>query len=276
MTGTVTRQSGAFVPTLKEVPSEAEIASHILMLRAGMIRMVSAGLYTYLPLGLRVIRKVEAIIREEMNRAGAHELLMPSLQPDALWRRSGRWDDMGPELMRLSDRNDREFVLGPTHEEIVTDLVASVLSSYRELPKNLYQIQTKFRDETRPRFGVMRAREFIMKDAYSFDRDAEGCDKSYWDMYHAYSRIFTRCGLDHRPVEADTGVMGGKESFEFMALAAAGEAEIAVCRGTDFGVNLEVCATLPIEDTADRSAVPPSEIVDTPGCSTIEQVAGFL
>jgi prolyl-tRNA synthetase len=274
--GTVCRQSGAFFPTLKEVPSEAEIASHVLMLRAGMMRMVSAGLYTYLPLGLRVIQKVERIVREEMNAAGAHELLMPSLQPDSLWKQSGRWNDMGPELMRLSDRNDREFVLGPTHEEIITDLVAASLTSYRELPKNLYQIQTKFRDETRPRFGVMRAREFIMKDAYSFDRDAEGCNETYWKMYRAYARIFSRCGIDHRAVDADTGVMGGKESHEFMALAATGEAEIAICEGTDFAVNLEVCATQPVEAAADRAGVPAAVAIDTPDCSTIEQVTGLL
>ena len=274
--GSVTRQSTAFLPTLKEVPKEAEIASHILMLRSGMIRMVSAGLYTYLPLGLRVIKKVENVVREEMNRAGAQELLMPTLQPDSLWKRTGRWDDMGPELMRLSDRNDREFVLGPTHEEIITDLVAASYSSYRELPTNLYQIQTKFRDETRPRFGVMRAREFIMKDAYSFDRDDEGCDASYWGMYRAYERIFGRCGLDFRAVDADTGVMGGKVSHEFMALAAAGEAEIAVCCDTDFAVNLEVCGVLPRSNSVERGEIPAVEVVETPGCTTVEQVTEFL
>jgi prolyl-tRNA synthetase len=270
------RLSSAFHPTLKEIPKDAEVASHVLMLRAGMMRMLSAGLYTYLPLGLRVIQKVSNIVREEMNRAGAHEVLMPSMQPDVLWKRTGRWDDMGPELMRLKDRNDRDYVLGPTHEEPVTDLVAGAVTSYRELPKNLYQIQTKFRDETRPRFGVMRAREFIMKDAYSFDRDEEGCDKSYWDMYRAYERIFRRCGLDTRPVAADTGLMGGKFSHEFMALAEAGEAEVAVCDGTSFAANLEVCPTLPPSAVKPNAEASTKELVDTPDRSTIEQVTEFL
>jgi prolyl-tRNA synthetase len=270
------RSSQAFSPTLKEVPKEAEIASHILMLRAGMLRMVSAGLYIYLPLGLRVIQKVSDIIREEMNAAGAQEVLMPTLQPDLLWKKSGRWDDMGPELMRLTDRNNRDFVLGPTHEEIVTDLVSGSLSSYRELPRNLYQIQTKFRDETRPRFGVMRAREFIMKDAYSFDRDEAGCDQSYWAMYRAYERIFQRCGLETRAVSADTGLIGGKFSHEFMALAEAGEAEIAVCEGTPYAVNLEICATLPVSPNGESQVIPPVELVETPDQTTIEQVTAFL
>lgn len=270
------RSSEAFSPTLREVPKEAEISSHVLMLRAGMMRMVSAGLYIYLPLGLRVIQKVSNIVREEMNSSGAQEILMPTLQPDALWKQSGRWEAMGPELMRLTDRNDREFVLGPTHEEIVTDLAAGAVTSYRELPKNLYQIQTKFRDETRPRFGVMRAREFIMKDAYSFDRNEEDCDHSYWVMYHAYERIFSRCGLDTRAVSADTGLIGGKFSHEFMALADAGEAEIAVCEGTPYAVNLEICATLPPSNSVPKQDVPALEIVDTPGTTTIEQVTQFL
>jgi prolyl-tRNA synthetase len=270
------RSSEAFSPTLREVPKEAEIASHVLMLRAGMMRMVSAGLYIYLPLGLRVIQKVSNIIRDEMNASGAQEILMPTLQPDALWKQSGRWDAMGPELMRLTDRNDREFVLGPTHEEIVTDLVAGSVTSYRELPKNLYQIQTKFRDETRPRFGVMRAREFIMKDAYSFDRNEEDCDRSYWIMYHAYDRLFARCGLDTRAVSADTGLIGGKFSHEFMALAEAGEAEIAVCEGTPYAVNLEICATLPPPPAKQPGDIPSIETVDTPNCTAIEQVTRFL
>ncbi len=270
------RSSEAFSPTLREVPKEAEVASHILMLRAGMLRMVSAGLYIYLPLGLRVIQKVSNIIRDEMNASGAQEILMPTLQPDALWKQSGRWDAMGPELMRLTDRNDREFVRGPTHEEIITDLVASSITSYRELPKNLYQIQTKFRDETRPRFGVMRAREFIMKDAYSFDRNEEDCDRSYWIMYHAYERIFARCGLDTRPVSADTGLIGGKYSHEFMALAEAGEAEIAVCEGTPYAVNLEICATVPPPAVKHQRDIPALETVDTPNSTTIEQVTQLL
>jgi prolyl-tRNA synthetase len=270
------RYSTAFQPTLKEVPKDAEVASHVLMLRAGMMRMLSSGLYTYLPLGLRVIQKVAGIVREEMNAAGAQEVLMPTLQPDTLWKRTGRWDDMGPELMRLVDRNDREFVLGPTHEEIITDLVAGAVSSYRELPKNLYQIQTKFRDETRPRFGVMRAREFIMKDAYSFDRNEEGCDKSYWEMYRAYEQIFRRCGLETRAVAADTGTIGGKYSHEFMALAEAGEAEIAICEGTGFAANLEICPTLPPPPSNGTPRVAPMERVDTPNRATIEQVTEFL
>lgn len=268
--------SRGFFPTLREVPKEAEIPSHILMLRAGLIRMLSAGLYTHLPLGLRVIQKVSRIVREEMNGAGACEVLMPTLQPDSLWKQTGRWDDMGPELMRLHDRHDREFVLGPTHEEIITHLVASSLSSYRDLPKNLYQIQTKFRDEIRPRFGVMRSREFIMKDAYSFDRDEAGLDASYRDMYDAYDRIFKRCGLDCYPVAADTGVMGGSGSHEFMALAEAGEAEIAVCREVGFAVNLEICAVPSVPAAAPNPSTPPVEVVDTPGKCTIEEVTAFL
>lgn len=270
------RSSEAFSPTLREVPKEAEIASHILMLRAGMMRMVSAGLYIYLPLGLRVIQKVSGIVRDEMNASGAQEILMPTLQPDTLWKKTGRWDAMGPELMRLTDRNDREFVLGPTHEEIITDLVAGSITSYRELPKNLYQIQTKFRDETRPRFGVMRAREFIMKDAYSFDRNEEDCDCTYWIMYHAYERIFCRCGLDTRAVSADTGLIGGKYSHEFMALADTGEAQIAVCEGTSYAVNLEICATLPPPAVKPTGNIPALEAVDTPNSTTIEQVTQFL
>ncbi len=270
------RSSEAFSPTLREIPKEAEVASHVLMLRAGMMRMVSAGLYIYLPLGLRVIQKVSNIIRYEMNASGAQEILMPTLQPDVLWKQSGRWDAMGPELMRLTDRNDREFVLGPTHEEIITDLVAGSVTSYRELPKNLYQIQTKFRDETRPRFGVMRAREFIMKDAYSFDRNEEDCDRSYWIMYHAYERIFARCGLDTRAVSADTGLIGGKYSHEFMALAEAGEAEIAVCEGTPYAVNLEICATLPPPPMKQMGPAPALKTVDTPNSTTIEQVTQLL
>ncbi|MCG3196230.1 MAG: Proline--tRNA ligase [bacterium] len=270
------RFSKAFQPTLKEVPKDAEVASHVLMLRAGMMRMLSAGLYTYLPLGLRVIQKVAEIVREEMNRAGAQEVQMPTLQPDTLWKQSGRWEDMGPELMRLVDRNERHFVLGPTHEEVITALVSGAVASYRDLPKNLYQIQTKFRDEVRPRFGVMRAREFLMKDAYSFDRDEQGCEHSYWEMYRAYDRIFRRCGLETRAVAADTGAIGGKFSHEFMALAEAGEAEIAVCDGTDFAANLEVCPTLPPPPFAQRSSLPPAELIDTPGRATIEEVTALL
>jgi len=270
------RSSEAFSPTLKEIPKDAEVASHILMLRAGMMRMLASGLYTYLPLGLRVIQKVADIVRDEMNHSGAQEILMPTLQPDTLWKKTGRWDDMGPELMRLTDRNEREFVLGPTHEEIVTALVADGITSYRELPKNLYQIQTKFRDETRPRFGVMRAREFIMKDAYSFDRNEDECDRNYWVMYHAYDRIFKRCGLETRAVSADTGLIGGKYSHEFMALAEAGEAEIAISPGTSFAVNLEICPTVPPTEGKPDPASPACEPVDTPGKATIDEVTRFL
>ncbi len=261
---------------MREVPKEAEIPSHILMLRAGLIRMLSAGLYSHLPLGLRVIQKVSRIIREEMNGSGACEVLMPTLQPDTLWKQTGRWDDMGPELMRLQDRHERDFVLGPTHEEIITHLVAGALSSYRDLPKNLYQIQTKFRDEVRPRFGVMRSREFIMKDAYSFDKDEAGCGESYQEMYQAYDRIFKRCGLDCYPVAADTGVMGGSHSHEFMALAESGEAEIAVCKEANFAVNLEICAVPPVTAVEPNPESPPTEVVDTPNKTTIEDVTRFL
>ncbi|MCB9767906.1 MAG: proline--tRNA ligase [Candidatus Omnitrophica bacterium] len=270
------RMSRGFFPTMREVPKEAEIPSHILMLRAGLIRMLSAGLYTHLPLGLRVIQKVSRIVREEMNGAGACEVLMPTLQPDTLWKQTGRWNDMGPELMRLQDRHERDFVLGPTHEEIITHLVASALSSYRDLPKNLYQIQTKFRDEVRPRFGVMRSREFIMKDAYSFDKDEAGCKSSYDDMYQAYDRIFKRCGLDCYPVAADTGVMGGSGSHEFMALADSGEAEIAVCKEANFAVNLEICEVPPVPAVEPNPSAPDAEVVDTPNKTTIEDVTAFL
>ncbi|MGH7790854.1 MAG: proline--tRNA ligase, partial [Thermodesulfobacteriota bacterium] len=213
------RYSKFFLPTLKEDPADAEVISHKLMVRAGMIRKLAAGIYNYLPLGLRSIRKVENIVREEMNRAGAIELLMPSVLPAELWKESGRWDKYGKELLRFKDRAEREFCLGPTHEEIITDIVRREIRSYKQLPVNLYQIQTKFRDEIRPRFGVMRAREFIMKDAYSFDADNEGADKSYWTMYDAYNRIFERCGLEFRAVLADTGNIGGSFSHEFMVLA---------------------------------------------------------
>ena len=209
------RHSQFFTPTLKEIPAEAEIISHQLMLRAGMIRKLAAGIYTYLPFGLRAIKKVENIVREEMDRAGAIEVLLPGVQPGDLWMESGRWDHYGPELLRFRDRHNRESCLGPTHEEVITDLVRREIHSYKQLPINLYQIQTKFRDEIRPRFGVMRAREFIMKDAYSFDIDEEGVSKSYERMYVAYEAIFRRCGLKFRAVEADTGPIGGSFSHEF-------------------------------------------------------------
>lgn len=270
------RQSKGFFPTLREMPKEAEANSHILMLRAGLIRQLAAGLYTYLPLGWRALRKVEQIIREEMDAAGAIEILMPSLQPDELWKRSGRFDAMGPELMRLNDRSDRLFVLGPTHEEVVTDLVAKEIRSYRDLPKNLYQIQTKFRDEVRPRFGIVRAREFIMKDGYSFDVDETGAKKSYMGMFNAYKKAFTRCGLTIIPVEADTGVMGGSMSHEFMVPAAIGEAEIATCNLCDYKANRELTESAEPVFDATPSSLPPMEEVHTPEMKSVEDVAAFL
>ncbi len=228
-----------FIPTLKETPSDAEVISHKLMLRAGMIRKLAAGIYNYLPLGLRSIRKFEAIVRSEMNRAGAIELLMPSVQPAELWQESGRWSFYGKELLRFRDRKDGEFCLGPTHEEVITDLVRREIKSYRQMPINFYQIQTKFRDEIRPRFGLMRGREFIMKDAYSFDIDSSAADISYDKMFQAYMRIFERCGLNFRAVEADTGSIGGSSSHEFMVLADSGEDSIVSCDSCNYAANLE-------------------------------------
>ncbi|SFM58886.1 prolyl-tRNA synthetase [Ectothiorhodospira mobilis] len=254
--------------TLKETPADAEIVSHQLMLRAGYIRRLASGLYNWMPLGLRVLRRVEAIVREEMNRAGALELLMPAVQPAELWQESGRWDQYGPELLRLKDRHERDFCFGPTHEEVITDLVRREINSYRQLPLNLYQIQTKFRDEIRPRFGVMRAREFIMKDAYSFHADAESLQHTYEAMYTAYSRIFQRCGLDFRAVQADTGAIGGQASHEFHVLADSGEDAIAFSDGSDYAANVELAEARPA--TQERPA--PTEamrMVDTPGVRTI-------
>ncbi|RMF97501.1 MAG: proline--tRNA ligase [Candidatus Schekmanbacteria bacterium] len=265
------------IPTLKENPSEAEVVSHRLMLRAGMIRKLSAGIYNYLPLGLRVIRKVENIIREEMNRAGAIEILMPAIQPAELWIESGRWKIYGNELLRILDRHKRDFCFGPTHEEVVTDIVRKEIKSYRQLPITLYQIQTKFRDEIRPRFGVMRAREFIMKDAYSFDADNEGAEESYKKMFDAYCRIFERCGLEYRAVEADTGTIGGKFSHEFMVLADTGEETIACCDRCDYAANLERAEIREEEsDQVDEAEVEELKVVDTPGKKTIAEVSEFL
>jgi len=227
------RYATYFIPTTKETPADAEIVSHQLMLRAGMIRKLTSGIYTYLPAGLRALRKVENIVREEMNRAGAVELLMPGVQPAELWEESGRWDYYGRELLRLKDRHNRDACLGPTHEEVITDLVRKEIHSYRQMPINLYQIQTKFRDEIRPRFGIMRCREFIMKDAYSFDRDEEGAARSYETMREAYNRIFRRCGLTYRAVEADSGSIGGSFSHEFIVLADSGEDQIVSCLACD-------------------------------------------
>src|SRR5512137_734170 len=233
------RYSQYLLPTLKEIPSEAEVPSHQLMLRAGMILKLASGIYSYLPLGLRAIQKVEGIIREEMNRAGAIEVLLPFVQPAELWQESHRWEEYGKELQRLKDRHDRDCCLGPTHEEVITDLARREIRSYRQLPVNLYQIQTKFRDEIRPRFGIMRAREFIMKDAYSFDVDEKGLDVSYQKMVDAYYRIFTRCGLKFRAVEAETGLIGGNYSHEFMVLADTGEETIVSCTQCSYAANIE-------------------------------------
>ncbi len=265
-----------FIPTLKEVPAEAEVVSHKLMLRAGMIRKLASGLYTYLPLGLRSIRRVEQIVREEMNAAGAQELLMPIVQPAELWQESGRWDHYGRELLRFRDRHDRDYCLGPTHEEVITDIVRKEVRSYRDLPLNLYQIQTKFRDEIRPRFGLMRGREFIMKDAYSFDADEESLDRQYQAMYQGYCNIFERCGLDYRPVEADTGSIGGHASHEFMVIADTGEDQIACCTVCDYAANVELAPVKRNAMTADVACQRPPERVSTPGVHTVEDVAGFL
>src|SRR5919106_991091 len=233
------RWSKTLTPTLKEVPADAEVVSHKLLVRAGFIRQVSRGVYVSLPLALKVIRKIEAIVRDEMSRAGAQELLLPITSPAELWQESGRWEMYGKELLRFKDRNERDFCLGPTHEEIVTDLVRRSVRSYRELPFNLYQIQTKFRDEPRPRFGLMRGREFIMKDAYSFHTDIEDCRREYENMFQTYKRIFSRFGLRFRPVEADTGPIGGSLSHEFQVLAESGEDAIASCDTCDYAANLE-------------------------------------
>src|ERR1700749_4528582 len=246
------KASRFFISTLKEAPADAEIVSHKLMMRAGMIRRVAGGIYDYMPIGLRSVRKVEAIVREEMNRAGALELLMPAVQPAELWQESGRWVQYGPELLRMKDRHEREFVIGPTHEEVVTDIARREIKSYRQLPVNFYQIQTKFRDEIRPRFGVMRGREFIMKDAYSFDKDTAGLAESYRKMYDAYVRIFTRLGLDFRAVAADNGSIGGSGSHEFHVIAETGEDAIAYCPASDFAAKVEAAEALPL--IAERAA----------------------
>ena len=269
------RFSQLLIPTLREDPAEAETVSHRLMLRAGLIRKVAAGIYTYLPLGLRVIRKVEAIIREEMNKAGAQELLMPIASPSELWRETGRWDFYGKELIRFKDRHERDFCLGPTHEEVITDLIRRDVRSYRQLPLNCYQIQTKFRDEVRPRFGLMRGREFIMKDAYSFDTDVESAKISYQKMYDAYTNIFTRCGLTFRAVEADTGLIGGTSSHEFMVLAETGEETIVYTEDGSYAANVELAEVLP-PPPGPIGPLLPLEKVDTPGVRTISQLVEFL
>src|SRR5690242_8476898 len=257
------------IPTLREAPSDAEIVSHKLLLRAGLIRKLAGGVYTFLPLGLRALRKVEQIVREEMNRAGAIEILMPALQPPEIWAQSGRLETAKDVLFKVKDSTSRDWVLGPTHEEVVTQLAAGEINSYRQLPKNFYQIQVKFRDEIRPRFGLMRAREFIMKDAYSFDASDDAAQVSYQKMYDAYTRIFARCGLKAFPVEADTGVIGGKFSHEFMVPAETGENEVVYCEGCGYAANIEK-ATSGIPKTAAREVGPAIEKFATPGVVTID------
>ena len=269
------RTSQYLLSTLKETPADAEIISHQLMLRAGMIRREASGMYTWLPNGIRVLRKVEAIVREEMNKAGAIEVLMPMVQPAELWQESGRWEKMDAELLRFKDRHQRDFVLGPTHEEVITDLVRKEVSSYKQLPLNLYQIQTKFRDERRPRFGVMRAREFLMKDAYSFHLSQECLEKTYQAMYQAYSNIFTRLGLGFRPVLADTGAIGGAVSHEFHVLASSGEDAIVFSDASDYAANIEKAEALAPTTPRPAATAPVTEIA-TPNAGTIAEVAALL
>lgn len=272
------RFSKYFIPTYKEVPADAEVISHQLMLRAGMIRKLTSGIYTYLPAGLKSIKKVENIIREEMNRAGAIEILMPAVQPGELWEESGRWDYYGRELLRFKDRHNRDACLGPTHEEVITDLVRKEIHSYKQMPVNFYQIQTKFRDEIRPRFGLMRGREFIMKDAYSFDIVEETANQSYEAMHDAYTRIFQRCGLKFRAVEADTGTIGGSFSHEFMVLAETGEDQIVNCQLCDYAANLERAEVKMPGGQSETESTDMNSIeeVDTPDIKTVEEVTAFL
>ena len=268
------RMSRMLMPTLKEIPSDAEITSHQLMLRAGMIRKMASGIYNQLPMGIRVFRKVEDIIREEMNAKGAQEISCALLVPAELWQESGRWDVMGPEMFRLKDRNGRDYCLGPTHEETFTHIVRNEITSYKQLPLNLYQIETKFRDERRPRFGVMRTRNFTMKDAYSFDADQEGLDKSYDDMFDAYTRIFARCELDNSPVQADSGAMGGSASAEFMVKSEVGEDEIVFCKECDYAANIEKAEATP--EKAEVEELLEMEKVATPDSRGIYEVSEFL
>ena len=268
------KASNMFAPTLREVPAEAEIISHKLMLRAGMLRKTASGVYTYLPLAWRSIHKIEEIVRQEMDAKGGQELLMPAVQPAEIWQESGRWDVYGAELWRVKDRNGRDFCLGPTHEEMISIIFRNDVRSYKQLPQLWYQIQTKYRDERRPRFGLMRSREFIMKDLYSFDLDEAGLAKSYDLMYDAYSRVFARCGLNFRPVEADSGAIGGKGSHEFMALAESGESAILYCDTCDWAATDEIAGREPLSVPAEEML--PVEKVDTPDCGTVEDVAKFL
>ena len=268
------RVSKMFAPTLREVPAEAEVVSHQLLLRAGFMRKSTNGMYSYLPLAWRVLKKIENIVREEMDNAGAQEIMMPIMQPAEIWQESGRWGAYGAEMIRLKDRHNREYCLGPTHEEMVTTLIKGDVRSYRQLPMNVYQIQDKFRDERRPRFGLMRSRDFIMKDAYSFDRDEAGLDVSYKSMYDAYTNVFNRCGLTFRPVEADSGAIGGSGSHEFMVIAESGEAEIVYCTECDYAANVEK-AEMHVIEAADEAALERAE-VETPNCKTIADVCAYL
>ena len=269
------RLSKLLVPTLREVPSDAEIMSHKLMMRAGYIRKLAAGIYSYLPLGLRTLKKIENIVREEMDNAGAQELLMSALLPSEAYQASGRWDVFGPNMFKLKDRNDRDFCLGPTHEELFTQTVINEVRSYKEYPMTLYQIQNKYRDEARPRFGVMRSREFVMKDAYSFDKDWEGLDVSYQKMYDAYCRIFNRLGLDFTIVDADSGAMGGSGSQEFMVKSPVGEDGIAYCDACGYAANYEKAECIP-EEKAFPEGDFDIEKVETPNVHTIEELVGFF
>ncbi|NLK00558.1 MAG: proline--tRNA ligase [Clostridia bacterium] len=271
------RATEILIPTMKELPSEAEIPSHQLLLKSGMIRRVAAGIYTYLPLGLRVIKKIEKIVREEMDKEGGQELLLPIIQPGDIWEESGRWEVYGEEMFKLNDRHDRGFCLGPTHEEIVTVLVRSEISSYKQMPLLLYQIQNKYRDEKRPRFGLMRSREFIMKDLYSFDQDIEGMEESYEKMYKAYSNIFRRCGLEYTVVDADSGAIGGAVSHEFMVLADTGEAEIVYCDECGYAANTEIAECSPsVVEYSGKFHKSEKDLVSTPGLKSIEEVSEYL
>ena len=270
------RYSRSLIPTLKEDPSDAEVVSHKLMMRAGMIRQVARGIYDFLPLGLRVVRKVERIVREEMDRAGAQEILMPAVCPAELWQETGRWDHYGRELLRLKDRHDRDFCIGPTHEELVTDIVRREVRSYRDLPTNLYQIQSKFRDEIRPRFGLMRGREFVMKDAYSFHADLDDCKREYQHMFDTYTRIFNRCGLTFRPVEAATGAIGGSMSHEFHVLADSGEDALVSCPRCEYAANVEKAEIRPSEGDDNEASAGEPVSVATPGKKTVEEVSELL
>src|SRR5512147_580707 len=269
------RATRYYLATLKEAPAEAELVSHALMLRAGLIRRLGSGLYTWMPLGLRVLHKVERVVREEMDRSGAVELYMPAVQPAELWQESGRWDKFGPQMLKIKDRHERDFCFGPTHEEVITDIARREIKSYRQLPINFYQIQTKFRDEVRPRFGVMRAREFVMKDAYSFHADYASLEQTYRVMHETYSRIFTRLGLQFRAVAADTGAIGGSGSHEFHVLADSGEDALAFCPTSDYAANVELAEAV-APSTPRAPATQEMQKVITPGQKTIEEVAAFF